>query len=40
MIVRNRRGVSRPEAVASATVVPVVGVVVVALVLIISLIPR
>jgi uncharacterized membrane protein len=40
MIVRNRKGVSRPEAVASATVVPVVGVVVVALVLVISLIPR
>jgi uncharacterized membrane protein len=40
MIVRNRNGVSRPEAVVSATVVPVVGVVVVALVLIISLIPR
>jgi hypothetical protein len=40
MIVRNRNGVSRPEAVASAAVVPAVGVVVVALVLIISLIPR
>jgi uncharacterized membrane protein len=40
MIVRNRNGVSRPEAVASAAVVPAVGVVVVALVLTISLIPR
>jgi hypothetical protein len=40
MIVRNRSGVSRTEALASASVVPVVGVVVVALVLAISLIPR
>jgi hypothetical protein len=40
MIVRNRRGVSPREALASATVVPVVGVVVVALVLVLSLIPR
>jgi hypothetical protein len=40
MIVRNRRGVSPREALASAIVVPVVGVVVVALVLVISLIPR
>jgi len=40
MIVRNRRGVSSREALASAIVVPVVGVVVVALVLVISLIPR
>jgi hypothetical protein len=40
MIVRNRRGVSPGEARASAIVVPVVGVVVVALVLAIALIPR
>jgi hypothetical protein len=41
MIARHwRGGVSRGEAVATATVVPVVGVVVVALVLVISLIPR
>jgi hypothetical protein len=40
MIVRNRRGVSRTEAIATASVVPVVGVVVVALVLALSLIPR
>lgn len=40
MIVRNRKGVSRGEALASAIVVPVVGVVVVALVLVIALIPR
>lgn len=40
MILRNRRGVSRREAVASAAVVPVVGVVVVALVLVLALIPR
>jgi len=40
MIFRNRRGNSRGEAVASATVVPVVGVVVVALVLVLALIPR
>jgi hypothetical protein len=40
MIVRNLRGVSRTESIASAAVVPVVGVVVVALVLILGLIPR
>lgn len=40
MILRNLRGVSPREALASAIVVPVVGVVVVALVLVISLIPR
>jgi hypothetical protein len=40
MIVRNRHGVSRPEAIATAAVVPIVGVVVVALVLALSLIPR
>ena len=40
MIVRNRRGVSRTEAIASASVVVVVGVAVVALVLALSLIPR
>jgi hypothetical protein len=40
MIVRNRRGVSRTEAIASASVIVVVGVVVVALVLALSLIPR
>jgi hypothetical protein len=40
MIIRNRKGVSRTEALASASVVLVVGVVVVALVLGISLIPR
>ncbi len=40
MIVRNLRGVSAREALASAIVVPVVGVVVVALVLVLSLIPR
>jgi hypothetical protein len=41
MIARNRFGVdSRREAIGSASVVPVVGVVVVALVLVLSLIPR
>jgi uncharacterized membrane protein len=41
MIARNLRGgVSRTEAVASAAVVPIVGIVVVVLVLVISLIPR
>jgi hypothetical protein len=40
MIVHNRTGVSRRYAVASATVVPVVGVAVVVLVLVLSLIPR
>jgi hypothetical protein len=40
MIVRNRRGVSRTEAIASASVVVVVGVAIVALVLALSLIPR
>jgi hypothetical protein len=40
MIVRNRRGVSRTEAIATAAVVPIVGVVVVALVLALALIPR
>jgi hypothetical protein len=40
MIVRNRRGVSRVEAIASGSVVLVVGVAVVALVLGLSLIPR
>lgn len=40
MIFRNLRGVRPREALASAIVVPVVGVVVVALVLVISLIPR
>jgi hypothetical protein len=40
MIMRNRLGVSRGEAVTSAAVVPVVGVVVVALVLVLSLVPR
>jgi len=39
MIVRNRRGVSQREALATATVVPVVGIVVVVLVLALSLIP-
>jgi hypothetical protein len=40
MIVRNRRGVSRVQAIASGSVVLVVGVAVVALVLGLSLIPR
>jgi hypothetical protein len=40
MIIRNRRGNSSAEALAGATVVPVVGVVVVALVLVLALIPR
>jgi hypothetical protein len=40
MIVRNRKGVSHREAVASASVVPAVGVAVVGLVLVLSLIPR
>ncbi len=40
MIARNLRGVSPTEAMASASVVPVVGVVVVALVLVVALIPR
>jgi hypothetical protein len=40
MIVRNRRGVSRAEAIGSGSVVFVVGVAVVALVLALSLIPR
>jgi hypothetical protein len=40
MIVRNRSGVARGEAVASASVVLVVGVAVVGLVLVISLVPR
>jgi hypothetical protein len=40
MIVRNRRGVSRTEAIASASLVVVVGVAIVALVLALSLIPR
>jgi multisubunit Na+/H+ antiporter MnhB subunit len=40
MIVRNLRGIGRREQVATAAVVPIVGVVVVGLVLAISLIPR
>jgi hypothetical protein len=40
MILRNRRGVGRGEALTSAAVVPLVGVVVVALALGLSLIPR
>jgi hypothetical protein len=41
MIFRNRRGVSsRAEAIGTAAVVPVVGVVVVALVLVLALVPR
>jgi uncharacterized membrane protein len=40
MIWRNRSGVARREAIATSVVVPVVGVVVVALVLALSLIPR
>jgi hypothetical protein len=40
MIARNRHGVSRGEAIATATVVPIVGVLVVALVLALALIPR
>jgi hypothetical protein len=40
MILRNRQGASPPERLASAGVVAVVGVVVVALVLVLSLIPR
>jgi hypothetical protein len=40
MIFRSRKGISRTEAIRSAIVVPVVGVVVVALVLILALIPR
>lgn len=40
MIVRNRRGIGRGEAIWSAAVVPVVGVVIVVLVLGLNLIPR
>jgi hypothetical protein len=40
MIVRNLRGASRPEAIATAVVVPVVGVAVIALALALALVPR
>jgi len=40
MIVRNLRGASRSEAIASAAVVPIVGVAVVALALALALVPR